>query len=188
MFFQVEEHTCGPVALMNLVSWLGGLPDFSEMYLACKSDQDGTDDDQFLRVLAALKRKYSFKYETSKTVPAEQLFSFLKFSCNSALIAHLDNHGDWHWSFWHSAQDDLVMADNVEWQVLADAITREQAVSYLRRGSRDQKLVVMIQAQEHSEIHSVTRLPAEYTKSDGKSLTLDYGRNYAVDPLVKSKG
>jgi len=179
MFFQTEEYTCGPVALMNLLSWMGEAADFSELFRDCKTDSEGTFDTDFMRVLSKLKKKHGFIFEKTRTMPVDSLLSHLSFSCNAALISHLDLDQDWHWSFWHSGKKDVVTADNVQYRSFADVIGRDDIKRCLRTGDVSKRMVIMISYQYQSPFHEIVRLPAEFTRKEGETVVLDVTKNQA---------
>jgi hypothetical protein len=177
MYYQAEEETCAPVALMNLASWAGRMADFREMAALCGTDKDGTDDEAFFRAMDALKPALCFTWVDSRMMPAAKLGSYLSFDSNAALVSHLDRSGDWHWSFWHASWKGHIVADNLEFRSPDQVIDYAEAEVYLKTGDRSlRKLVLVNIGRLPSEAHSAFRLPAEFTAVKDTGVAFDPAR------------
>jgi hypothetical protein len=187
MFFQIEDFTCGPVALMNLEAWLGGMPDFREYFYKCKTTEEGTEDEHFDSALYKLKEKYGFRVEEIGSMTLNSLSSYLKFECNSVLMCHLDSSDEPHWSFWFHADEDTYYGKNIEYLTIAPCVDRDTMNDYLRKGPKQERRIFLINSSNHSPIAQLMNFPAELTRKSGKSLIFRPSKNYARIPLTKQQ-
>lgn len=110
---QRGETDCSPTAIVNAICWAKNWrykEDFQVSLLEritklCKTNEEGTDDKDFERVLKSMGRKYGFKIDRQeKCTPKRTTQAIIKHLSDGGAIAlcHLDlvDPVEWHFSFW----------------------------------------------------------------------------------------
>lgn len=133
LYSQTTDHDCGPVAIWNLLVWLGlqGLYSLKDIYRLCKTDPDGTADEDFKQVVAG-KIPHITAIYVDGYKKINDILAALEDPTQCLLISHADDSKDSHWSFWfnYNEKDDEVMGANT--QLVTDVLTKEEFQTMLK--------------------------------------------------------
>lgn len=164
MFYQSDESTCAPVALMNLASWAGTTLDFKRIMRLCKTDKDGTYDGDMLKALRSVVKNLGLTMKWLTKPSLTLMDAHLSMPGRVILFSHLDSNREWHWSFWYGfTQLGGFLVDNAEFGLLDRPITEAEAIEYLLSPNCRMALVESSQFGQVAQ-HRSFRLPAEATR------------------------
>lgn len=119
---QRDTYSCGPVSIINALRWAGqnwGLKDVKYMSHRCNTNIEGTDIDDYEKVLYEIGRNFFSIRKRVKNITSKELSDHI-LSGGSFIMTSLELKGmipnwvwnslmtkerEWHLSFWHSYED-----------------------------------------------------------------------------------
>jgi hypothetical protein len=140
---QRNEYSCAVIAILNALVWAGvKSATYDKMYKKlikdCKTDRDGTFDEDFERVLTKYAQKHNF---IVKEVRAEwvTLIRYLKYDNCSIIVSHLDfDKQEWHYSFWHDYIQNHFYGANIECKTDIKAVNDLDMIDLIKKGYKKQ--------------------------------------------------